>query len=266
VAFSIEMMEWLFDVRQPALKMFMQFCTSVGDVQGYVFVFSLFFMAFDKALALRFGVVALLAMSINHLLKELIQNPRPFVESGLHLERWAVSAEEAHSLALEFSTPSGHAMAAAAAYGYLAVRFGQPYALAMVALIGLIGVSRSYLGVHYVEDVVLGWTLGAMLALAALRYGDAAMTWIGALSVSARASLALIFSASVWGVTAALSNGDVATMPRAFVGELGFQLASSSLGRGRRERTTWTPRAARLWQGRRVLLSRSCLWRRRCWR
>ncbi len=51
MAFSIEMMEWLFDVRQPALTMFMQFCTSVGDVQGYVFVFSLFFMAFDKARA-----------------------------------------------------------------------------------------------------------------------------------------------------------------------------------------------------------------------
>jgi len=222
VSFNIEWMEWLAEARQPVLTAFMQFWTSAGDVQGYVLVFSLLFMAFDKALALRFGLVALLAMSINHLLKELIQNPRPFVESGTHVEHWAVSAHEAQMLSVEFSTPSGHAMAAAAAYGFLAVRLGKSYALVLIALIALIGASRSYLGVHYVEDVVLGWTLGAALALAALRYGDGAMNWIAALSLPARTSLALAFSAFVWGVTAALSDWEFATMPRAFIGELGF--------------------------------------------
>ena len=222
MSFNIELMEWLSEARQPALTLFMQFCTSIGDVQGYVLVFSVLFMAFDKALALRFGVVALLAMSINHLLKELIQNPRPFVEGGTFLERWAVSTDQAHLLSLEFSTPSGHAMAAAAAFGYLAARLGMPYALPMIALIAIIGASRAYLGVHYVEDVMLGWALGAVLALMALRYGDVVMSRIGDLRLATRESLAFAFSAFVWGVTAMLSNWDLASMPRAFVGELGF--------------------------------------------
>lgn len=58
-------------------------------------------------------------MSLNHILKTLIMNPRPFISQGDFMDRWAVSAGKVRELATEYSTPSGHAMAGASFYSYL---------------------------------------------------------------------------------------------------------------------------------------------------
>jgi hypothetical protein len=47
---------------------------------------------------------ALLAMALNHVLKILIKNPRPFLMADTHLENWAVSADRACQLVTEYST------------------------------------------------------------------------------------------------------------------------------------------------------------------
>lgn len=67
-----------------------------------------------------------------------------------------------------FSFPSGHTSGTTAAYGVLAVLgvfFASTWlavavAVAAVALIVLVGLSRVYLGAHYPSDVVAGWILG----------------------------------------------------------------------------------------------------------
>jgi undecaprenyl-diphosphatase len=69
-----------------------------------------------------------------------------------------------------YSFPSGHAMISTAAYGafaYLAwsrlrTRGGRLFLIAgTTLLVGLIGFSRMYLGVHYLSDVLAGVTAGA---------------------------------------------------------------------------------------------------------
>jgi undecaprenyl-diphosphatase len=73
-----------------------------------------------------------------------------------------------------FSFPSGHSALGMVAYGVLAVvvsRSGLPRAVrvailvALGALVGLIGLSRIWLGVHYPTDVLAGWTAGAVVVL-----------------------------------------------------------------------------------------------------
>jgi hypothetical protein len=77
------------------------------------------------------------------------------------------------NLAAEYSTPSGHAMGAASFYSYLyAFSRNRWVRVAAVLTIILIGVSRPYLGVHYAEDVVLGWAIGLAVGLAAVKYTD----------------------------------------------------------------------------------------------
>lgn len=69
-----------------------------------------------------------------------------------------------------YSFPSGHAMNSMIAYGFLAVLLldrtrerGRRVVIVLgaLALTGVIGFSRVYLGVHFATDVVGGWLAGA---------------------------------------------------------------------------------------------------------
>lgn len=147
---------------------------SVSGTAYFYFVFTmLIYMAWDKRLAVRLIVLLLLTMTFNDLLKMLIKNPRPFIADGTYKKKWAVPPFEAKSLALEYSTPSGHAMGSSAFYSYLfSCTRNRFIRLGLVVLVVLIGVSRPYLGVHYVEDVLLGWALGLLFGLVAIRYTE----------------------------------------------------------------------------------------------
>jgi membrane-associated phospholipid phosphatase len=144
-----------------------------GSASFYFLFTMLLYVVWDKRLAVRLTVVVLLTMVFNDLLKLLIKNPRPFIADGTYNEKWAVPPAEAKSLALEYSTPSGHAMGSSAFYSYLfAFTRNRFIRLGLVLLVIVIGVSRPYLGVHYVEDVLLGWALGLLFSLIAIRYTE----------------------------------------------------------------------------------------------
>ena len=109
----------------------------------------------------RWGAVAGLLLTvvgaqlINNVLKDLFHRTRP-------------GPVEVLIQAQAFSFPSGHAMVAAAFYlflGYLAWRLLRGWARAacvagLSLLVLLIGLSRLYLGVHYVTDVLAGYVAG----------------------------------------------------------------------------------------------------------
>ncbi|GIU94930.1 MAG: hypothetical protein KatS3mg012_1387 [Gaiellaceae bacterium] len=101
-------------------------------------------------------------------LKDVIDRPRP-------------SAGSAVPLPDSYAFPSGHATAAAASFGALAVlacerlgsRRARTWVWSGVVVLGLgIGLSRIALNVHYVSDVVAGWSLGLSWLAACLLARD----------------------------------------------------------------------------------------------
>jgi undecaprenyl-diphosphatase len=116
---------------------------------------------YAEAAVLVAGMVMIVIAT--HVIKSAVDRPRP--AGGL------VDASNA-------SFPSAHA-AYSTLYTYLAtivaVRFARPGVVARGAVIGagltvtaLVGLSRVYLGVHYLSDVTAGWALGfTAFALAA---------------------------------------------------------------------------------------------------
>ncbi len=115
----------------------------------------------DRRSAVTLILVAVVTELMNFALKHTFQRPRP---SLFH------EIATLHS----YSFPSGHAMGSAAVYGSVAAVLARAYPAhlrAMLAgacvLVLLIGLSRVYLGVHWITDVVAGWAAGAFIALAA---------------------------------------------------------------------------------------------------
>src|SRR5918998_270490 len=95
---------------------------------------------------------------LNQLLKALFARPRPFFEHPLLVE-------------ISYSFPSGHAMESLVAYGMLAYfavlalrtwKWRVAVVFAAALLVVLIGLSRMYLGVHYLSDVVAGYAAGGL--------------------------------------------------------------------------------------------------------
>jgi len=96
------------------------------------------------------------------LLKKIFYRARPFAE--------AVYLETSSSF------PSGHATMAMAFYGFILYiiwkhdkhHFRNPFIVFLSALIPLIGLSRLYLGVHYLSDVLAGFAIGFIWILISL--------------------------------------------------------------------------------------------------
>ena len=170
-------------------------------------------------------------MSLNDILKLLIANPRPFLQDGSYLKKWAVSAATAKGLAAEYSTPSGHAMAAASFYSYLCVFVTNRWLRAgFVLVIVLIGCSRPYLGVHYVEDVLIGWTLGLGVALVGARYSEALSAGWWRLPFAGQIGIALVASVALYALAVALDGGRISGQAVAVLGYTGF-LTGTVIGR-----------------------------------
>lgn len=80
---------------------------------------------------------------------------------------------------LNLSFPSGHAMMSTVIYGsivilaeqYSGLTRGRHFVRMYAGLVvGFIGISRMYLGVHYLSDVLVGWLLGFLWLVATNQY------------------------------------------------------------------------------------------------
>jgi hypothetical protein len=168
-------------------------------------------------------MLALVTMSINHVMKTIIANPRPFVAEGSFSQDWAVSEAKAAELAAEYSTPSGHAMAGGSFYAFLYASVTSRWVkfLAVAALL-LTGISRPYLGVHYVEDILLGWPIGIGLAVVALRFGGTLGDFWFQLSAPKQGMIVVFLSVSAVAGTDLLYSGASHGQPLPFVSYLGL--------------------------------------------
>ena len=205
--FSLSLIQFLANHRTGFLTHFFIAVTFLGGAGGYLLIAILIYVAWNKQLAIRLSVLVLLTMELNDILKIAIKNPRPFVREGSWLKKWAVSPEEAARLAAEYSTPSGHAMGSSAFYSYLyACIHHRAMRVIAVAAILLIGASRPYLGVHYAEDIFIGWTFGLTLTLVSIRYGEAIATAWGRLIYTQQIVAVVAGSLALW-LLAVLLNG-----------------------------------------------------------
>lgn len=128
--------------------------TSLGNLGIIWIVISAFILIRKKNKTAVIGVLCAMLLGTilgQEILKNIIQRPRPFLESSvinMIIEK-----------PVSYSFPSGHTTAAFAAAGILSKYF-KKYSVLFFTIAILIGFSRLYLYVHYPTDVIAGAILG----------------------------------------------------------------------------------------------------------
>ncbi|WP_266171846.1 phosphatase PAP2 family protein [Dyella subtropica] len=112
------------------------------------------------ALACVWATAQLGIMPLTYEIKALVERPRPWHDHGFITEAG-------------WSFPSGHALGSMVFYGMLAyvmlrllpMRWHRAVIAATVLLVGMIGISRILLQVHYFSDVIAGYACGLIWLL-----------------------------------------------------------------------------------------------------
>lgn len=164
---GLSVIMWIQHSRAPALDAVMGWFTFMGDEEFYLLLLPFLLWCIDLGLGLRVGIIFLLSVVTNSVLKDALLQPRPF-----ELDPSVKLAEAAG-----FGLPSGHAQSSTVVWGSIGAWAHNGWVwLLGISLIVLIGVSRVYLGVHFPTDVLAGWLIGIVLLVIFLAALPAALT------------------------------------------------------------------------------------------
>ncbi len=162
IGYSLVSRYLISDFATPIAKFITQFGGSIFLVSFAIF---LFLVLKNKKIGFCIWLNLVCVAVLNITMKAIFQRPRPedlflIEESG-------------------YSFPSGHSMVSAAFYGFLIYLIyhcvKNPYLkwaliVFLVFFIGLIGISRIYLGVHYTSDVLGGFFLSISYLIVYIRF------------------------------------------------------------------------------------------------
>ncbi len=129
--------------------------TDLGSELFYIMLILIGYWGFKKRESITFGLVLVTSFMLNYWLKVTIKNPRP--DSSY----WYPGADPPN-----YSTPSGHSQSSATVFGWIAAKGKRVWLFILsTVLVLLIGLSRVVLGVHYLEDILLGWSIGILIVI-----------------------------------------------------------------------------------------------------
>jgi len=153
--FSLELIRWLQET-YPQLKDFLLLISSLGSLEFYLATLPLIYWTIDKRLGKLLGLVLFISVGVNTTFKQAFRGPRPYwLDPSLGI--------------LEtdgYGIPSGHMQNSTALFLLVASWIHKRWAwfLALI-LIALMGLSRVYLGDHFISDVLAGFILGILILL-----------------------------------------------------------------------------------------------------
>ncbi|RJL31343.1 phosphatase PAP2 family protein [Bailinhaonella thermotolerans] len=171
------------------LEPVMETASFFGTETFFLVLLPVLYWCVSPAAGLRVGLIVLVAGGLNAVAKLAAHAPRPYWIDPRVLP---LSAESS------FGMPSGHAQLSANVWGAVAALTRRRAAWAGAASFALvIGLSRIYLGVHFISDVIAGFALGLLTLWAFLALEERAVAWWRGLGTAGRLALAAGVS---WGL------------------------------------------------------------------
>lgn len=182
----METIHFLQSFASPTLDAFFRGVTALGSARAYIALLLVVYLAVDARLGQRVGTYLLFGFYLNFHLKGLVGTGRPFL-----LEPDVGRTPEATPMSGP-GFPSGHAQLALTFWGYTAWWLGRRWfwVLALL-LVTLISLSRLYLGMHFLIDIVGGLAIGALYT-AVLAFAEPLWTGLSRISRNMRALVGVL--------------------------------------------------------------------------
>lgn len=167
-------MDWVLPLRSDNATILANAFTWLGYSTFFLIALPLTYWLWDRAIASRLVVLIAITAVINGWLKDYWQDPRPDPKYWLDPR-----------VAGSYGRPSGHAQVSFAMWMWIAYEIKRPWAWAAATII-VAGVcmSRLYLGVHDVDDILTGLALGVV--------GMGIFIWLQSQSLTAIRNLPVI--------------------------------------------------------------------------
>jgi membrane-associated phospholipid phosphatase len=186
----LDMLKWLQSVRTPVFNTIFTTITMLGEDYFAILVLCLILWCVNKKAGYIIGFAYLTSWIVNFSVKEFFHVPRPFT---LDTSITPIRPETATG----YSFPSGHTQSIASLSTALSSSFKRKWLyIAGTVLTLLMAVSRLYLGVHTLLDVMAGVVTGFLwvfIAYAIYKYAERNMRQPLLLLLLIPAAIAMIF-------------------------------------------------------------------------
>lgn len=170
------------------LEMPMQAFTFLGSELFFLLIMPALYWSIDPVIGFRAGMMLVISGGLNSALKMFFHTPRPY---------WLNTQVKAFSSETSFGLPSGHSQNSASIWGMVAASVQKRSAIIIaVIVVFMIGLSRIYLGVHFLHDVLTGWLTGILLILAYLKVEKPVAQWLSGKGLTFQVLMAFLFSMS----------------------------------------------------------------------
>lgn len=194
---------WIQTLSWPWFHQGMKWLTWLGGERFYLIMLPILFWAVSPRIGLRVIYIFVASMYTNYWLKYALHVIRPIGIPGIRSDLTANSTG--------YAMPSGHALGSVTIGGLLARWVKRSWFTFLVLILVLgIGVSRVYLGVHWPQDVLVGWVLGAAFAWVGWIVGGW-WTYRG-YRENVRMALSIVFPLTLWVIHRGLEDAGYAAL------------------------------------------------------
>jgi membrane-associated phospholipid phosphatase len=165
--------------------------TFTGNGVFLILVIAVTTFIYDKRFAKNFFLMWIISGSLNSMLKEIFQEPRPKTNITKASERGYSSSG--------YGFPSGHAQVAASNWGFSSYHFKDKIKSQLIPIffsifIFLVALSRAIIGVHSVKQIVWGLLIGIIILITFLYLNPIFAEKFNTLSLPIKITLAVLVS------------------------------------------------------------------------
>lgn len=155
---SIEIIRFLQDQSSFVLDLFFDAISFLGEEYFYIAVLGFIYWIVNKRFGEFLAITLGFSLTLNNVIKDFTEANRPF-EDYDDIENKRPETATGHSM------PSGHVQGSSSFFTAIALYLKRHvYLIIAVVLTILMMLSRMYLGVHYLKDVIVGAVIGIAIA------------------------------------------------------------------------------------------------------